>query len=57
MAEKDRVESRKRIVAFFGTLAAILLLGGIWILKSGTEPRVILASQDKGRMAIRHRPM
>jgi len=25
----------------------IVLLGGIWILKSGTEPAVILASQDK----------
>ncbi len=47
MAEKDRVESRKRIVAFFGTLAAIVLLGGIWILKSGTEPGVILASENE----------
>ena len=47
MAKKERVESRRRIVAFFCTLAGIVLVGGIWILKSGTEPAVTLASQDK----------
>jgi len=40
-------QAKKRIVAVFFALAVIVLLGGIWILKSGTEPAVILASQDK----------
>ncbi len=40
-------QARKRIVAFFFTLVAIVMLGGVWILKSGTEPAVTLASQDK----------
>ncbi|MHC4103367.1 MAG: hypothetical protein ACYSR9_00400, partial [Planctomycetota bacterium] len=46
MSEKERVESRRRIVAFFCTLAGIVLLSGILILKSGTKPAVTLASQD-----------
>ena len=41
-------QTRKRIVAFFFTLVAIVMVGGVWILKSGTEPGVTLASQDKG---------
>ena len=47
MDKKERVEKRRRIAAFFGTLAGILLLCGILILKSGTEPGIILASGDK----------
>jgi protein-L-isoaspartate(D-aspartate) O-methyltransferase len=47
MTEKERIESRKKVVAFFCTLAAIVLLSGILILNSGTEPAVTLASQDK----------
>jgi protein-L-isoaspartate(D-aspartate) O-methyltransferase len=40
-------QARKRIVAFFFTLVAIVMVGGVWILKRGTEPAVTLASQDK----------
>ena len=47
MGKDERVESRRRIVAFFCTLVVIVLVGGIWILRSGTEPAVTLASQDK----------
>ncbi len=47
MAEKERVESRRRIVAFFFTLVGIVLVGGIWILKSGTKPGIILASEER----------
>ena len=46
MNKNKGVESRKRIVAFFCTLAGIVLLSGILILKSGTNPAVTLASQD-----------
>ena len=45
MCKED--QEKKRIVAAFFALAVIVLLGGIWILKSGMEPAVILASQDK----------
>jgi len=48
MSAKELVDSRRRIVAFFCTLAGIVLLSGILILKSGTKPAVTLASQDKG---------
>ena len=44
--EKEE-QARQRIVAFFFTLVAIVMVGGVWILKSGTEPGVTLASQDK----------
>lgn len=47
MSKYGRVESRKRILAFFCTLAGIVLLSGILILKKGTEPAVTLASQDE----------
>lgn len=47
MAEKERVESRRRIVAFFFTLVGIVFVGGIWILKSGTKPGIILASEER----------
>ncbi|MHC4654640.1 MAG: protein-L-isoaspartate(D-aspartate) O-methyltransferase [Planctomycetota bacterium] len=47
MTEKERVEKRKRIVGFFCTLVAIVLLSGILILKSGTRPGVILASGNE----------
>ncbi|MHC4083735.1 MAG: protein-L-isoaspartate(D-aspartate) O-methyltransferase [Planctomycetota bacterium] len=40
-------QARQRIVAFFFTLVAIVMVGGVWIIKSGTEPGIILASQDK----------
>lgn len=40
-------QARQRIVAFFFTLVAIVMVGGVWILKSGTEPGVTLASQDE----------
>ena len=40
-------QARQRIVAFFFTLVASVMVGGVWILKSGTEPGVTLASQDK----------
>jgi protein-L-isoaspartate(D-aspartate) O-methyltransferase len=40
-------QARKRIVAFFFTLVAIVMVGGVWIIKSGTEPAVTLASQGK----------
>ena len=40
-------QSRKRIVAVFFALVAIVMVGGVWILKSGTEPAATLASQDK----------
>ncbi|MBW8038896.1 MAG: protein-L-isoaspartate(D-aspartate) O-methyltransferase [Planctomycetes bacterium] len=47
MDKKERVEKRRRIAAFFGALAGIVLLCGILILKSGTKPGIILASGDK----------
>lgn len=40
-------QARKRFVAFFFTLVAIVMVGGVWILKSGTEPSVTLASQER----------
>jgi protein-L-isoaspartate(D-aspartate) O-methyltransferase len=40
-------QARQRIVAFFFMLVAIVMVGGVWIIKSGTEPAVTLASQDK----------
>ncbi|HIJ51576.1 MAG TPA: protein-L-isoaspartate(D-aspartate) O-methyltransferase [Planctomycetes bacterium] len=47
MAEEERERQRKRIVAAFFGLVVIVLLAGILILRSGTEPAVTLASQDK----------
>jgi protein-L-isoaspartate(D-aspartate) O-methyltransferase len=47
MSKDKRVESRRRIVAFFCALAGIVLLSSILILKSGTKPAVTLASQDE----------
>ena len=47
MSKDKRAESRRRIVAFFCTLAGIVLLSSILILKSGTKPAVTLASQDE----------
>jgi protein-L-isoaspartate(D-aspartate) O-methyltransferase len=44
--EKEE-QARKRFIVFFFTLVAIVMVGGVWILKSGTEPTVTLASQDK----------
>jgi protein-L-isoaspartate(D-aspartate) O-methyltransferase len=45
MSKEER--SRKRIIAVFFTLVAIVMVGGVWILKSGTESAVTLAAQDK----------
>jgi protein-L-isoaspartate(D-aspartate) O-methyltransferase len=47
MSKDKRAESRRRIAAFFCTLAGIVLLSSILILKSGMKPGVTLASQDK----------
>jgi protein-L-isoaspartate(D-aspartate) O-methyltransferase len=44
--EKEE-QARKRFVAFFFTLVAILMVGGVWILKSGRDSAVTLAAQDK----------
>jgi protein-L-isoaspartate(D-aspartate) O-methyltransferase len=46
MMDKEE-QSRRRIVAVFFTLVAIVMVGGVWILKSGTKPAVTLASDDK----------
>jgi protein-L-isoaspartate(D-aspartate) O-methyltransferase len=43
----NQEQSRRRIVAVFFSLVAIVMVGGVWILKSGTKPAVSLASQDK----------
>ena len=53
MSTKGRIESRRRIVAFFCALAVLVLVGGILILQSGPEPAVTLAAQDKGADANR----
>ncbi len=44
--EKEE-QARRRFVAFFFTLVAIVMVGGVWILKSGRDSAVTLASQDK----------
>jgi protein-L-isoaspartate(D-aspartate) O-methyltransferase len=44
--EKEE-QARKRFVAFFFTLVAVVMVGGVWILKSGRDSTVTLASQDK----------
>ncbi len=47
MAEKEQITTRKRIVAAFCALVVIVSLVGILILRDGTEPAVILASDKK----------
>jgi len=47
MAEEEQIRTRKRIVAAFCALVAIVLVCGILILRSVPEPAVTLASQEK----------
>ncbi len=44
--EKEE-QARRRFIAFFFTLVAIVMVGGVWMLKSGTDSAVTLASQDE----------
>jgi len=44
---KKEEQARRRIVAFFFTLVAIVMVGGVWILKSDTDSSVTLASQER----------
>lgn len=47
MSKDKRVESRRRIVAFFCALAGIVLVSGILILSKWTVPEVTLASEER----------
>jgi protein-L-isoaspartate(D-aspartate) O-methyltransferase len=47
MSAKGRIESRRRIAAFFCALAGVVLLSGILILSRWTVPEVTLASEER----------